>query len=179
MNVRTTVLPGVLLVEPNVVRDERGFFVEAWSREKYRAAGIDADFLQDNHSSSRRGVLRGLHMQYRRPQAKLVRVVAGEIFDVAVDVRRASPTYGRHVAQILSAENFHQLYIPAGYAHGFVVLSGEAQVQYKVDDLYDPGGELTVLWNDPELGIPWPVPDPVLSAKDQAGLCASEVQHLL
>lgn len=179
VNVRRTELPGVVIIEPKVIGDARGSFFEAYHRDRYREAGIDATFIQDNQSSSRRGVLRGLHLQYRRPQAKLIRVLAGTIFDVAVDVRRSSPTFGRHVALTLSAENRTQIYIPAGYAHGFAVLTDEAQVLYKVSDLYDPGGELTVQWNDPILGIPWPVADPIISEKDRAGRPVDEVQRLL
>jgi dTDP-4-dehydrorhamnose 3,5-epimerase len=174
-----TVLPGVILVEPDVYRDERGFFFECYHRDKYRAGGIDAEFIQDNQSSSAEGVLRGLHLQYRRPQAKLVRTVSGTIFDVVVDVNAASPTFRRFVAFELSAKNCRQVFVPAGYAHGIVALTPWAEVHYKVDSFYDAGGELTVLWNDPDLGIPWPVRNPVLSAKDRDGKRVSEVQHLL
>jgi dTDP-4-dehydrorhamnose 3,5-epimerase len=174
-----TELEGVIVIEPDVHRDERGFFLEWFRQDKYRAGGVDAAFVQDNHSCSRRGVLRGLHLQHRRPQAKLVRVIAGEIFDVVADVRRDSPTFRRFVSANLSAENFRQVFIPAGYAHGLLVLSDEAQVEYKVTDFYDPGGELTILWNDPELAIPWPVLDPILSDKDRAGRRLAEIQDFL
>ncbi len=179
MNFRETALPGVILVEPDVYQDDRGFFVESYHREKYRAGGIDVGFVQDNHSCSRRGVLRGLHMQHRRPQAKLVRIIEGEVFDVVVDVREGSPTFRRFVTFELSAENFRQVFIPAGYAHGLTILSDRAQVEYKVSDFYDAGGELTVMWNEPGLAIPWPVWDPILSAKDRAGLSLRDVQPFL
>ena len=174
-----TDLPGALIVEPDVFRDARGFFVESYQFEKLRAGGIGQVFVQDNHSFSQRGVLRGLHMQHRRPQAKLVRVVSGEIYDIAVDVRRLSPSFGKFAAANLSGENFRQMFIPAGYAHGFVVLSDEAHVLYKADAYYDAGGELTVRWDDPELAIPWPVAEPVVSDKDRAGLSVAEAQRFL
>ncbi len=163
-----TGLAGVIVVEPVVHADARGFFMEAYHREKFRAGGITADFLQDNHSYSRRGVIRGLHLQVRPPQAKLVRVVHGTVFDVVADVRAGSPTYGRHIALELSGENRRQVFVPAGYAHGLQVLSDEAHVLYKVDAFYDARGEYAVRWDDPTLAIPWPLPDPVLSDKDRA-----------
>jgi dTDP-4-dehydrorhamnose 3,5-epimerase len=173
MNFIPTELPGVILIEPRVFRDERGFFLETYQREKYAAGGIDVDFVQDNHSRSARGTLRGLHAQLRRPQGKLIRVIEGEIFDVAVDVRRGSPDFGKWVGAWLSAENLHQLYIPPGFVHGFCVTSETAQVQYKCTDYYDPSSEITVLWNDPAIGIRWPdsvfLTPPLLSAKDQQG----------
>jgi dTDP-4-dehydrorhamnose 3,5-epimerase len=176
MEVRPTALPGVLVVAPAVRRDGRGFFLETWHRERYRAAGIDGDFVQDNHSRSAPGTLRGLHAQLRRPQGKLVRAVEGEIFDVAVDIRRGSPTFGRWTSEVLSAENFHQLWVPPGFAHGFCVLSqGEAQVEYKCTALYDPADELTLAWNDPQLGIAWPAAGPVLSPRDAAAPRLTEV----
>jgi len=162
-----TELPGVLIIEPDVHSDPRGFFVEAYHAEKYRAHGITGPFVQDNHSRSAGGTLRGLHLQLRRPQGKLVRVIEGEVYDVAVDVRRGSPTFGRWVAVTLSADNFRQCYIPEGFAHGFCVVSAVAQIEYKCTDLYDPQGELGIAWNDPALAIPWPVRDPLLSARDQ------------
>lgn len=167
MRVVPTDLPEVLVIEPQVHVDGRGFFVETYHAERYRQHGICAPFVQDNHSRSVRGTLRGLHLQVRRPQGKLVRVIEGEVFDVAVDVRRGSPTFGRWIGVELTAENYKQVYIPPGYAHGFCVLSPIAQVEYKCTDFYDPGGELGVAWNDPALAIVWPVNDPLLSARDQ------------
>lgn len=164
---RETDLPGVILVEPQVFRDARGFFLETFHADKYAVAGIPTTFLQDNHSSSVRDTLRGLHLQWRRPQGKLVRVVRGEIWDVAVDLRRDLPTFGRWTAATLSAENFHQLYVPPGCAHGFCVLSDVAEVQYKCTELYDPDDEVGIAYNDPALAIPWPVSHPILSARDQ------------
>ena len=168
MKFLATKLPGVIVVEPVVHRDARGFFLESFHEEKFRAGGIDARFVQDNHSASTRGTLRGLHAQWRKPQGKLVRVLSGEIFDVAVDARRGSPTFGQWVGEVLSAENVRQLWVPAGFVHGFCVLSERAEVEYKCTDFYDPGGELSVIWNDPDIGIEWPVKEPVLSAKDAA-----------
>lgn len=168
MKVERTALPEVLRIEPAVHGDSRGFFVETWHEERYREAGIDARFVQDNHSLSSRGALRGLHAQLRRPQGKLVRVAEGEVFDVAVDIRRGSPTFGRIAHAILSSANCHQLWIPPGFVHGFCVLSERAHFEYKCTDYYDPGGEISVRWDDPDLGIPWPIGDPVLSAKDAA-----------
>jgi dTDP-4-dehydrorhamnose 3,5-epimerase len=164
-----TELPEVVVIEPTVHRDARGFFVETYHAEKYRSGGIDATFVQDNHSRSTEGTLRGLHLQLRRPQGKLVRVIAGEIFDVAVDVRRGSPTFGRWVGVTLSAENFRQCYIPSGFAHGFCVLTPAAEVEYKCTELYDPADERGVVWNDPDVAIRWPVEHPLLSPRD-AGL---------
>lgn len=169
MRITPTALPEVLLVEPTVHRDDRGFFLETWHAEKYAAAGLDARFVQDNHSRSRRGTLRGLHAQLARPQGKLVRASLGEIYDVAVDIRVGSPTFGRSVGFSLSAENFRQLWIPEGFAHAFCVVSEIAEMQYKCTDLYDPTSEITIAWNDPALGVEWPIADPLLSAKDQQG----------
>ena len=163
----STELPGVVLVEPDIHRDGRGFFFETYQMEKYRAGGIEGPFVQDNHSRSVAGTLRGLHLQVRRPQGKLVRAIEGEIFDVAVDVRRGSPTFGRWVGVTISAENFRQCYIPPGFAHGFAVVSAVAQVEYKSTDLYDPADELGVAWNDPAIGIVWPIAQPVLSERDR------------
>ena len=160
-------LPEVILVEPDVHRDARGFFLETYHLEKYRAGGVSGPFVQDNHSRSGRGTLRGLHAQRRRPQGKLVRAVDGEMFDVAVDIRRASPTFGRWVGVRLSGENFRQLYVPAGFAHGFCVLSEVVHVEYKCTDFYDPGDEIGLAWNDPDVGIEWPVSDPIVSEKDR------------
>lgn len=162
-----TQLPGVIVIEPDVFRDDRGFFVETYHAEKYRAAGIHGPFVQDNHSRSTRGTLRGLHLQLQRPQAKLVRAIEGEIYDVAVDVRRGSPTFGRWTGVTLSAENFKQCYVPAGFAHGFSVISETAQVEYKCTDLYDPGSEIGIAWDDPDLAVRWPVERPILSRRDR------------
>lgn len=168
MTTDPTPLPGVLVLTPRTFPDSRGYFEETYHREKYTAAGIPASFVQSNHSRSLRHVLRGLHFQTRKPQAKLVTCLRGRIFDVVVDVRRASPTYGQHYAIELSDENHRQLYVPAGLAHGFCVLSAEADVEYLCSDYYDPQGEGGVLWSDPALGIAWPVAQPILSAKDAA-----------
>jgi dTDP-4-dehydrorhamnose 3,5-epimerase len=159
-------IPGVVIIEPDVYRDPRGFFLETYHLDKYQAAGIPGPFVQDNHSRSARGTLRGLHLQIRHPQGKLVRVIEGEIFDVAVDVRRGSPTFGRWTGVTLSAENFRQCYLPPGFAHGFAVVSPVAQVEYKCTAIYDPKGELGIAWNDPAIGIEWPIADPLLSDRD-------------
>jgi dTDP-4-dehydrorhamnose 3,5-epimerase len=163
-----TEIPGVIIVEPDVHRDERGYFAETYSARKFRELGIPDEFVQDNQSFSARGTLRGLHAQSRRPQSKLVRVLSGEIFDVAVDARRSSPTFKRWVGVVLSAESFKQLFVPAGFLHGFCVLSERAEVAYKCGDYYDPGGEIGIVWNDPDLGIRWPIEHPILSPKDRA-----------
>lgn len=167
-----TSLADVILIQPKVFGDERGFFLETYRADQFIRAGIPTEFLQDNHSGSRQGILRGLHYQIRQPQGKLVRVIAGEIFDVAVDLRRSSPTFGRWVGQVLSAENKLQIWIPAGFAHGFYVLSEWAEVVYKATDYYAPQWERTLLWNDPQIGIDWPLIaglSPLLSGKDQQG----------
>jgi dTDP-4-dehydrorhamnose 3,5-epimerase len=161
-----TTLPGVVVIEPDVFKDPRGFFLETFHARKYAEGRILGPFVQDNHSHSKRGTLRGLHAQLRKPQGKLVRAVAGEMFDVAVDIRRGSPAFGRWFGVTLSGENFKQLYIPPGFAHGFCVLSDEVDVEYKCTDFYDPADEVTVLWSDPEIGIEWPVAAPVLSKRD-------------
>jgi len=161
-----TEIPEVLLIDPDVHADGRGFFLETYHADKYRAHGIDGPFVQDNHSRSAIGTLRGLHLQLKRPQGKLVRVIEGEIYDVAVDVRRGSPTFGRFVAVTLTAESFRQCYVPPGFAHGFCVVSPIAQVEYKCTDLYDPASEIGIAWNDPAIGIPWPIGEPILSARD-------------
>lgn len=171
-----TELPGVVLVEPTVHRDHRGFFLETYHREKYARGGIDAVFVQDNHSRSTRGILRGLHAQGRRPQGKLVRAVEGAVFDVAVDVRRGSRTFAGWVGVELTAESFQQLWVPPGFAHGFCVLSEAAQVEYKCTELYDPQDELTIAWDDPEIGIRWPVEGPILSPKDAAAPRLADVE---
>ncbi|AFK22083.1 dTDP-4-dehydrorhamnose 3,5-epimerase [Pyrococcus sp. ST04] len=161
-------IPGVILIKPKVFEDERGFFMETYKRSDFEKAGIKGEFVQDNHSRSKYGVLRGLHFQ-REPyaQAKIVRVVRGVIFDVAVDLRRNSPTFGKWVGVILSEFNKWQLYIPRGFAHGFVVLSDVAEVVYKVDSVYAPDHEAGIIWNDPDIGIKWPIDNPVLSEKDK------------
>jgi dTDP-4-dehydrorhamnose 3,5-epimerase len=164
----TEALPDVLIVDPTVHRDPRGFFVESYHAPRYRDAGIDVAFVQDNHSRSVRGTLRGLHWQVGpHPQAKLIRVLAGEVLDVAVDIREGSPTFGRWTAVTLSAENFRQLFVPVGFAHGFLVLSASADIEYKCSDVYDPAAERGLMWNDPEIGISWPIDDPILSARDR------------
>ncbi len=167
MRVTQTELPGVLIIDPDVHRDIRGYFLETFHAQRYRAAGIAGRFVQDNVSESGGRTIRGLHLQTRRPQGKLIRVSAGEIFDVAVDVRRGSPTFGRWAAVTLSAANFRQCYIPPGFAHGFCVVSPSAQIEYKCTDVYDPAGELGIAWNDPAIGIEWPVADPILSPRDR------------
>ena len=171
MKVVPTSIPDVLLLEPKVFGDERGFFLESYNRRAFRAAtGLDVEFVQDNHSRSARNVLRGLHYQIRQPQGKLVRVVAGEVFDVAVDLRKSSPTFGRWVGYTLSAADKRMAWIPVGFAHGFVVLSDFAEFLYKTTDYYAPQHEKSVLWNDAEIGIQWPLTaPPVLSAKDAGG----------
>jgi len=171
MKVVETSIPDVLIIEPKVFGDERGFFYESFNAAAFEAAtGLKRQFVQDNHSKSQRGVLRGLHYQIQQPQAKLVRVVAGEVFDVAVDLRKSSPSFGRWFGTHLSAQNQRQLWIPEGFAHGFVVLSESAEFLYKTTDYYAPEHERSLLWNDPELGIQWPFDEaPQLSAKDQAG----------
>jgi dTDP-4-dehydrorhamnose 3,5-epimerase len=161
-----TEIPGVVVVEPDVHADGRGFFLETYHADRYRQHGIAGPFVQDNHSRSAAGTLRGLHLQIQHPQAKLIRVIEGEIFDVAVDVRRGSPTFGRWVGVVLTADSFKQMYVPAGFAHGFAVVSAIAQVEYKTTDFYDPAGELGIAWNDPVLAIAWPVRAPILSVRD-------------
>jgi dTDP-4-dehydrorhamnose 3,5-epimerase len=162
----STDLPEVVLIEPDVYKDNRGFFLETYHAGKYREIGIRQPFVQDNHSRSVQGTVRGLHLQVRRPQAKLIRVVAGEIFDVAVDVRRGSPNFGRWVGVTLSAANFKQCYVPPGFAHGFCVTSEMAQVEYKCTDFYDPASEIGIAWDDPTLAVAWPVAQPILSVRD-------------
>jgi dTDP-4-dehydrorhamnose 3,5-epimerase len=161
-----TRLPGVIIIEPDVHCDGRGFFLETFHADKHRALGVTGPFVQDNHSRSIAGTVRGLHLQVRRPQAKLIRVIEGEIFDVAVDVRRGSPTFGQWVGFKLSAQDFKQAYVPVGFAHGFSVVSEVAQIEYKCTELYDPESEIGIAWNDPALAIPWPVEHPFLSDRD-------------
>ena len=171
MHVERLALPEVMLIEPKVFGDDRGFFYESWNARAFAQAGIDAAFVQDNHSRSRRGVLRGLHYQIQHPQGKLVRATVGEVYDVAVDLRRSSPNFGRAVGVTLSAENKRMLWIPPGFAHGFVVVSEVAEFLYKTTDFWHPEHERTLLWNDPALGIAWPLDGaPALAAKDAAGL---------
>jgi dTDP-4-dehydrorhamnose 3,5-epimerase len=168
MKVTPLAIPDVLLIEPVAHSDGRGLFVETYHEPRYRAIGIGVRFVQDNQSRSTRGTLRGLHWQTDpHPQAKLVRALSGEIFDVAVDIRPGSPTFGRWVGRVLSGDNFLQMYIPCGFAHGFCVTSEIAEVAYKCSDIYDPASERGLLWNDPALGIEWPVTDPVLSKRDR------------
>jgi dTDP-4-dehydrorhamnose 3,5-epimerase len=171
MKAIATAIADVLVIEPAVFGDARGFFYESWNRRAFSAlVGRDVDFVQDNHSASAHGVLRGLHYQVRQSQGKLVRVVAGEVFDVAVDLRRSSPTFGRSVSASLSAENRRMMWVPPGFAHGFLVLSERAEFLYKTTDYYAPEHERTLLWNDPALGIAWPLAGPpVLKPKDAAG----------
>lgn len=171
MQVETTAISGLLLIQPKVFRDPRGFFTETFQRQRYRDAGIAADFVQDNFSRSAKGTLRGLHYQIQYPQGKLVQVLRGKIFDVVVDLRRSSPTFGRWLGFELSDETFQQVFVPPGCAHGFCVLSETADFTYKCTDLYFPEHERTLLWNDPVLGIEWPLTDdPILSNKDRAGI---------
>jgi dTDP-4-dehydrorhamnose 3,5-epimerase len=174
-----TDLPGVLLIEPDVFRDPRGFFLETFHERKYREGGIPYSFVQDNQSRSGRGTLRGLHAQLRRPQGKLIRALNGEIFDVAVDIRPGSPTFGRWTGATLSADNFRQMFIPPGFAHGFCVLSEVADVFYKCTDFYDRSDEIGFRWNDPAVGISWPIKDPLLSEKDAVLPTLSELRTRL
>ena len=175
MNVLTCDLAGLLILEPKVFGDSRGFFMETWNLRRYREAGIPLDFVQDNISFSRRGALRGLHFQNPGAQGKLLHVLQGEVFDVAVDIRRSSPTFGKWHGLVLSAENKRQFYIPPGFAHGFAVLSETALFQYKCTDFYNPACEVTLRWNDPEVGIQWPVDAPLLSEKDRKGFGLREL----
>ncbi|MBU1404690.1 MAG: dTDP-4-dehydrorhamnose 3,5-epimerase [Proteobacteria bacterium] len=171
-------VPGVLLVEPQVFGDSRGFFMETWHAGKFAAAGLDCSFVQDNHSKSVQGTLRGLHYQIKKPQGKLVRVISGEVFDVAVDLRKSSPFFGRWVGEILSAENKKMLWVPPGFGHGFYVLSPEAEFVYKCTEFYAPEDERCIRWDDPELAIAWPLlgQPPLLSAKDLAGVSLAEAE---
>lgn len=175
MKVIETQLPGVLIVEPKVFGDARGYFMESFQAARYAEVGIAGPFVQDNLSFSRRGILRGLHLQNPRPQGKLVQVLQGEVFDVAVDVRVGSPTFGNWVGVTLSAENARQLYVPPGFAHGFAVISETALFAYKCTDYYMPQSEISLLWNDPEIGITWPQLEPQLSAKDAAGVRLADI----
>lgn len=164
-------IPDVLLIEPKVFGDERGFFYESWNRKTLQSLGLDVDFVQDNHSKSQKNVLRGLHYQIKHPQGKLLRVIAGEVFDVAVDLRKSSPTFGQWVGFTLSAENKHMAWIPPGFAHGFCVTSDSAEFLYKTTDYWYPEHERSILWNDARLAISWPMAgEPSLSSKDKAGM---------
>ena len=164
-------IPEVILITPKVFRDERGFFFESWQQQVFADAGIQADFVQDNHSRSIKNVLRGLHYQIRQPQGKLIRVIVGEVFDVAVDLRKSSPTFGKWAGAVLSAENFNMLWIPPGFAHGFLVLSDIAEFVYKATDFYAPQYERSIRWDDPQIHIDWPLQGqtPILSTKDANG----------
>ena len=175
MNVITCDIPGLLVIEPKVFGDARGFFMELWNQQRYREAGLDWIFVQDNVSLSRRGTLRGLHFQNPAPQGKLVFVMQGEVFDVAVDIRRGSPTFGRWHGLNLSAENKRQFFIAPGFAHGFAVLSEIALFAYKCTEFYTPQNELTLAWNDPDIGIHWPLDNPQLSEKDVRGVRLKDV----
>ena len=180
LNVISTALDGVLILEPKVFGDARGFFMESYNRRDFAAAtGLDMDFVQDNHSRSRRGVLRGLHYQIKQPQGKLVRVVRGAVFDVAVDIRRSSPTFGQWAGVELSEENNRQFWIPPGFAHGFLVLSESADFLYKASDWYAPEHERGIAWNDPAIGITWPldaIGEPLLSDKDRAAPALAQAE---
>lgn len=175
MRVHPGPLPGVLVIEPAVFGDPRGQFFESWQCERYAAAGVSEAFVQDNVSRSSRGVLRGLHVQLPGAQGKLVSVLEGEVFDVAVDIRRGSPTFGQSFGVQLSADNHRQLYVPPGFAHGFQVCSETALFLYKCTEYYRPENEISIDWNDPALGIAWPLPDPTLSNKDRAGVLLRDV----
>ena len=181
MQVEATDLPGVYLLTPKVFGDERGFFMESWNAETFRDAGFDVNFVQDNHSRSAQGILRGMHYQTRHTQGKLVRVTVGSVFDVAVDLRRDSPTLGQWYGVTLDAQSHRMLWVPPGFAHGFYVTSEYADFQYKCTDRYDPASEVSIAWNDPTLGIDWPLLEglaPSLSSKDAAGLAFGEAPLL-
>ncbi len=173
-----TSLPGVILIEPVVYGDERGFFLETYRKKEFTEAGIHIDFVQDNHSRSVRNTLRGLHFQHPHGQAKLVRVISGVVFDVAVDIRRGSPTFGKWVGEFLSSENKRELFISAGFAHGFCVVSEHAEFVYKCSEYFHPETDHTILWNDPDIGIDWPVTAPLLSSKDSSGKLLHDVAEL-
>jgi dTDP-4-dehydrorhamnose 3,5-epimerase len=177
MKIKRTKIPEVAVLEPEVFSDERGFFLESYNQKSFEEIGLSRNFVQDNHSRSVRNVLRGLHYQLGQPQGKLVRVVSGSIWDVAVDIRRSSPTFAQWVAEELSEENKRMLWIPEGFAHGFLVTSGAADVLYKATNFYAPGGERSMLWNDPQLAIGWPLTgEPLLSPKDRAGLTLGQAE---
>lgn len=179
MNVHQLEIPDVLLIAPRVFGDHRGFFMETWQAREFEGIGIAAPFVQDNHSRSAKGILRGLHYQVKQPQGKLVRVVSGEVFDVAVDLRRSSPTFGRWVGEVISEQNKRMLWVPPGFAHGFYVLSESADFLYKCTDYYAPEHERSIIWNDPQLAIEWPLLEgvaPTLSGKDACGLRFAEAE---
>ncbi len=179
MKFLSTRIQDVVVIEPKVFGDDRGFFMETWRSDVFAANGIDAAFVQDNHSRSGRGVLRGLHYQIRQPQGKLARVIQGEVFDVAVDLRRSSPTFGQWVGEILSAANKRMLWVPPGFAHGFYVLSDTAEFLYKCTDYYAPAHERSIRWDDPALAVAWPLAvgvEPLLSAKDLAGVALGDAE---
>ena len=181
MKFEKTPLPGVLLLQPQVFGDQRGFFLESWSAETFRTEGLDLNFVQDNHSRSAGGILRGMHYQTEHTQGKLVRVTSGEVFDVVVDLRRESETLGQWYGEILSGENHRMLWIPPGFAHGFYVTSEYADFQYKCTDIYHPDSEISLAWDDPTVGIEWPMPEgeqPQLSGKDAEGLAWAEIPLL-
>ena len=171
-------IPDVVLIKPQVFKDERGFFFESWQKKEFSKAGIDIEFVQDNHSGSVKNVLRGLHYQIQQSQGKLIRVIAGEVFDAAVDIRKSSPTFGKWVGATLSSENFNMLWIPPGFAHGFLVLSDYAEFVYKATDFYAPGFERSIRWDDPDIGIDWPLKGqtPLLSLKDINGLSLHDAE---
>ncbi len=175
MKIIPQIIPDLLAIEPDVFGDARGYFFESWSHKKYAAAGLPQTFVQDNVSLSRQGILRGLHVQNPKAQGKLIQVLQGEVFDVAVDIRAGSPTFGRWSGLSLSGENHRQLWIPPGFAHGFYVVSETALFHYKCTDYYSPAEELTLLWNDPDLGIQWPQGTPLLSEKDKQGLRLGQI----
>ena len=179
MNIIPTDIPGPVIIEPQIFGDDRGFFMETFQKRIFSEAGLPTDFAQDNHSGSRKGILRGLHYQLVKPQGKLVRVVVGEVFDVAVDLRRSSPYFGRWVGLQLSAENKRIFWVPPGFGHAFYVLSNWAEFLYKATDFYAPEWERTILWNDPQIGIDWPLVDgqpPLVSARDAAGALLSQAE---
>jgi dTDP-4-dehydrorhamnose 3,5-epimerase len=177
MNILPTAIPEVIIIEPSVFSDDRGFNMETYQKRNFEAAGLPTEYAQDNHSGSRKGVLRGIHYQIQQPQGKLVRAVVGEVYDVAVDLRRSSATFGKWTGVLLSAENKRILWVPPGFGHGFYVLSDWAEFVYKVTDFYAPAWERTILWNDPQMRIEWPLLEgliPIVSAKDAAGLPLSQ-----
>lgn len=175
LTIQNILIEGVAIIQPNHFEDERGFFLESYNKDRYAKAGLNYDFVQDNHSHSSKGVLRGLHYQRTKPQGKLVRVVKGKVFDVAVDMRQTSSTFGQWESVILSEKNKIQFWVPPGFAHGFLVLSDTADFEYKCTDYYNPDDEGSILWNDPNLGIQWPIDDPKLSKKDA---CAPKITDL-
>lgn len=181
MRFTPTAIPDVIVVEPDVFGDERGFFMETWRQTDFAEAGIRAEFVQDNHSKSTQGILRGLHYQIPKAQGKLVRVISGKVFDVAIDLRRNSPTFGKWVSEIISSENKKQLWLPPGFAHGFLVMSETAEFVYKCTDYYAPQHERCIVWDDPDLGIEWPELEqaPVLSQKDINGISFSKAEYYL